>query len=379
MKSKKLTLEIICSIHQITAEIREKWEFMLSESDNINGLYQSPDWAEYVITSTPDVAIQVMIFRNSQYEIVGIVPVLIADYNLKFDIYARSYYKKKFYAIYLLGSQPLCKEEVKHDLLLDTIWNHYPDCNLIYLDSLLVESDYWRFINKQDNLLKNSIVYLADSIRPFHSIKMAQSFDDYMLKFKAKKRYNYKRQLKIFKEKSEDNLQFIRVESREDIKSFLEDAEKISLKSWQNNRIGQRIDSTRDSISKISDLADRKILRSYLVKSLNHPVAFIIGYQFQGVFHYVEIAYDKEYSKYSPGTVALYMLIEDLHSYNSPQFINFGIGDAQYKKEFGNINSEDASILIMRRSIGHLALRLIHSLFKSLIKFIKKYKSKKTK
>src|SRR5262249_35831919 len=88
----------------------------------------------------------------------------------------------------------------------------------------------------------------------------------------------------------------------------------------------------------------------------------------RGIYHYAEIAHDRAFERFSPGTVLLYLLIEDLIRHNPPRRVNFGISDARYKREFGNAFTRDASVLLLRRSLANTLRVRSHSSFRSCLR-----------
>jgi CelD/BcsL family acetyltransferase involved in cellulose biosynthesis len=120
------------------------------------------------------------------------------------------------------------------------------------------------------------------------------------------------------------------------------------------------------------DVARRGLLRSYVLYGANAPCALVLGYQFGDVFHYAEIAYDQTFGRFSPGTALLYLLIEDLTGHRSPRLVNFGIGDAGYKREFSNIHAEDASVLLLPKNAANAVRRRCHGAFRSLVASVKR-------
>ena len=45
---------------------------------------------------------------------------------------------------------------------------------------------------------------------------------------------------------------------------------------------------------------------------------FVNGYQYRGFYHYADVAYNERFAKHSPGTVLLYLLIQDLFAHHPP-------------------------------------------------------------
>jgi hypothetical protein len=63
-------------------------------------------------------------------------------------------------------------------------------------------------------------------------------------------------------------------------------------------------------------------------------------------------------------------LIRDLLDHRPPRLLNFGIGDAPYKREFGNVHVEDASVLLLRKTLRTGILRRTHAAFHALVRTV---------
>jgi CelD/BcsL family acetyltransferase involved in cellulose biosynthesis len=87
-------------------------------------------------------------------------------------------------------------------------------------------------------------------------------------------------------------------------------------------------------------------------------VAFVLGFQYRGVFHYSDVAYDEEFAGLSPGSVLLFLLLEDLFGHCRPSILHFGIGEADYKRRFSNFKEYDNEVLLMRSGLMATCFRM---------------------
>jgi len=349
-----------------------EWNELLKRSKNLNVLYQSPEWFGHLLNTEADDHLHLGLAKDADGKLLGVLPLKVGTFPLNFEVSARSLFKIPFKSTFLLGSQPLLADnESIYDEVLNEIEKSFSDCTCIYIDSLTKDSFFWRYLKSSSKVKNQYWVYLPEGFRPFHYLELNKTFEDFLSKFKSKKRGNLRRQLKNLQEFGQTDIELRCIRLKEQIPEFLKAAESIAGKSWQSRRIGPRIKNDIVYNQKLTDLADRGILRSYLLVC-GVPCAFIIGYQFCGVYHYVEIAYDQKFYEHSPGTALLYLMVEDLFRSDSPQWLNFGIGDAHYKQEFSNQHAEDASILLLRKNLHNRSVMLLHCLFYSLKKIVKK-------
>jgi CelD/BcsL family acetyltransferase involved in cellulose biosynthesis len=91
------------------------------------------------------------------------------------------------------------------------------------------------------------------------------------------------------------------------------------------------------------------------------------------VFHYSDIAYDESHSALSPGKVLLYLLIDDLHRWNVPAVINFGVGEAGYKRHFGSRSLPYRSVMWAPSTLANRARVELHHAFAGIRRSAKRW------
>jgi CelD/BcsL family acetyltransferase involved in cellulose biosynthesis len=91
-------------------------------------------------------------------------------------------------------------------------------------------------------------------------------------------------------------------------------------------------------------LAREGLLRCYLWSANGEPIAFTVGNQDKGAFHYEEVGYMTAHAQFSPGQMMLVQMIDDLLTTNRPEWFDFGGGDADYKQVFANHESQSGTL-----------------------------------
>ena len=145
----------------------------------------------------------------------------------------------------------------------------------------------------------------------------------------------------------------------EEVPVFLEKARQVSQETWQAKRLGPRITNSPQQRQFWELVASHGAMRSYILEQHGRPLAFVIGVQWQGRFIHEETGYALSYAACSPGTVMLSRLLEDLIARDTPRVLDFGTGDAEYKRHFGNHQTQSGPMLLVpRRWRPITALRL---------------------
>lgn len=180
---------------------------------------------------------------------------------------------------------------------------------------------------------------------------------DYWNRFSSKSRKNLRRTA------SQLDHEIRRATRAADVPDLLEWLSRVSAASWQGRRLGVRFRNEEATSRRLESLAGIGALRSYVLFHAGTPVAFVHGTQFGDCYTFEETAYDGSLAAASPGRILCLRMIEDLLGERTPARLDFGAGDAEYKRFFGTRSVSCASLLLVRRSLatraGLSAVRLV--------------------
>jgi CelD/BcsL family acetyltransferase involved in cellulose biosynthesis len=143
-----------------------------------------------------------------------------------------------------------------------------------------------------------------------------------------------------------------RVTGAADVPDLLEWMSAVSSRSWQGRRLGKRFRNDAATRRGLEALAGIGALRSYVLLHGGAPVAFVHGTQYGGCYAFEETAYDGALAAASPGRILCLRMIEDLLAERTPDRLDFGAGDAEYKRFFATRGVSCASLLLVRRSLS---------------------------
>lgn len=101
--------------------------------------------------------------------------------------------------------------------------------------------------------------------------------------------------------------------------------------------------------------------RGYLLKLNGQAIAFAWCRHREGRLIYEIIGYLPQYAEYSPGTVLLYLILEDLFSLKKYEALDFGVGEAQYKSMFATRKEVLADAYFLRPTIRNGLLLLLYA------------------
>lgn len=190
------------------------------------------------------------------------------------------------------------------------------------------------------------MTYRHTGTQPRRLIQLPATPQEYWGRFSSKTRSTFRRKLKKF-----GDTRLERITEPAQVAGFLEAAHAISRQTWQTRQFGLRVRNNRQELDQFTALAGLGMLRSYLWYVNDEPVAFTIGHQDKGRFHYEEVGYATAQARYSPGQMMLLQMIDDLIQHNRPQWFDFGAGDADYKRLFATHEVQSGTVWLFPPSV----------------------------
>lgn len=182
-------------------------------------------------------------------------------------------------------------------------------------------------------------------------VDITGSFDDYLQRRSAKSRQNLKRSVKRFLEGNADALQV--VTAPEDMLAFHREAVAISRQTYQTQLLGAGLPDNPAFVQSMQDKAARGEARGYLLRDQGQAVAFAWCAARGSTLVYEVIGYRPEQAERSPGTVLLYLILEELFALGRYPVLDFGPGHAFYKEAFATRHTDFADAYLLRAGWGH--------------------------
>jgi len=179
----------------------------------------------------------------------------------------------------------------------------------------------------------------TDAFDLHHRIRFPATADEYWNSFHSRYRYKLRKERKRIGEYT-----VRRYTQASEVDDWLTAAHEISQKSWQSHQLGLRIRNSDEEREYLTFLATLGALRSYVLFVNEQPAAFVQSHQWQSVYHYDELGFDRNLAKQHPGKVLLQEILTHLMTENRPHTFDFGLGDADYKQFFANEQSRSATL-----------------------------------
>lgn len=217
------------------------------------------------------------------------------------------------------------------------------------IKAIVTGSDPVEFSLPKVTILKQAIRYVPRQYRRFY-IDLAGSFVDYQKHFTRKRRGNLRREAKLFAQGSGGHLHWRCFRHPDEMTEFHHHASAISRQTYQHRLWEKGIPQSQAFASHLKQAANQNRARGYLLYFQNQPQAYAY-FEAQDdslQFHYT--GYNPDLRQYSPGSVLLYAIIEQLFAEKEFKFLDFTEGEAWYKQSFATGHIRCADVYYFRKN-----------------------------
>ena len=341
-------------------ELRAVWEQFIQARDNHDALYQTPKFFEHLHATVTLDDLSLLTVWTADRSLAGVVPLRVARWSLSFDLSGYLLGESILRAVVVLGSQPLIPSDpALHDRLFITIGDAFPDCDAIGMDSVPSDSFLWRHCHDSKAIRDHFLVHIPYGRQACHTIPLPATFEEYLGKLTAKKRYNLRRQVRLLRAFANGALDLRRIETPDEVPLLLESVSAL-----------RRVPPAPGDDLRLMDLARRGILLAYLLFCGERRCAVVMGLQHDSTYRLDEMAHDQSIAALSPGSTMLFLMIEDLIRHRI-DLIDFGYGEPAYPYRSTNVPVRRGTILLLRKTFVNRLRRTGHWTFRTVITLIK--------
>lgn len=185
----------------------------------------------------------------------------------------------------------------------------------------------------------------------FHRFR--DSYAAFFSELTSKYRNQLRKKEKVLAERLGTAVEFRQYTQPGEVQAFLDAASAINKKTYQYRMFGESVDNDATSVAQAQRAAETGAFRSFILWHGDVPLCFVLGHQrANGTFEHRQTGYDPAWSDVSPGIVCNLLLFQRLYDGpNRPLLLDFGSGDADYKRMFSNESRQTANpVLIPRRA-----------------------------
>lgn len=181
------------------------------------------------------------------------------------------------------------------------------------------------------------------------SSRLPCSLEEFLAPRKKKVRWQARKDITRLQEAYGDDLEVRVFTSRDELDRLFHDSELVHRTTYQN-ALGVGFSTTRLHRSLTALALEKGWFRGYVLYLRGRPIAFWHGSAYRGRFGIAATGFDPDYADDRPGGYLLMRLIEDLCADESVQTLDFGFGDATYKRQLGDESRLEEDVAVFART-----------------------------
>jgi len=156
-------------------------------------------------------------------------------------------------------------------------------------------------------------------------------------------------------EKNLPDLQVNRVDSSADIDQMMRDLESVASKTYQRG-LGAGFHNNEEWRALLNLGFEKNWMEVWTLSTGAECISFIIGLKYKGRYLIYAKAFDPGYSDDRIGTYLQIKLLEDIVRQGECAIVDYGFGEAEYKRQFSTDNWPECNVLIAAASIRNFAI-----------------------
>lgn len=233
-------------------------------------------------------------------------------------------------------------------LLLERLFDLvYFEC--LEIGSVETEQEIIKHVFKPKRFLINS------QGSPHWLLRLPRTWDEFLKNRSSKHRYWLKRLSKVLDREFDGDWGIQAYSNSKEARAFFEAAESVAATTYQRGlQVG--FVGNEETWRRIEADALKGRLRGYVLYIRHESRAFWYCFCFRNSLYMVATGYNPAFRSYELGTVLLMKLLQD-HCGAGIEIVDFGLGDAGYKRRFGSECYEDRSAYLSGGSCRGLCLR----------------------
>jgi CelD/BcsL family acetyltransferase involved in cellulose biosynthesis len=335
------------------------WQALVADSRSPQKIYQTPAFFKFLQESRkPGEQLELLtLSRRSDGALVGVVPVRVTKQELNFNVGPLMLHSAKVEMVSLLGSIPAIPAgSAVAECLAKRMLALFPQAKAVFMQALPVASAYWNDLNEIGATASTLSTSLIAPWRECHTMPLPKSFEQYLEKFSAKKRYNLNRQIRQLSEQV-GTLDLERIERPEQVAGMMQSLAALVSGADMKSVLGEQT---------FVKLAAQGLLLCYVLRAGDQVLAAILGTRSPDTLHVHNIFVEKKHLSLSVGTSAMHLAIKDLTGLGYLKSLDFGYGTPNHEFRSSHVLETRTQVLLFDHTKSISLLFFLHRHFVAL-------------
>jgi CelD/BcsL family acetyltransferase involved in cellulose biosynthesis len=182
---------------------------------------------------------------------------------------------------------------------------------------------------------------------------LPDTYDEFLATRSKSTRESIKRYGKKLEKTFGDGLSLKVLREPGDLERIIGDLDRVAAKTYQRG-LGVAFTAGEEQRDRVRLGLERGWFRTWILYVEDEPVAFWPGFVYNRIFTIGIPGYDPDYAEHRVGIYVQMRLIGDLCSDPDVDAVDYGRGDAEYKRRFGNEHWEEEDVVVFARTLRGL-------------------------
>jgi CelD/BcsL family acetyltransferase involved in cellulose biosynthesis len=191
-------------------------------------------------------------------------------------------------------------------------------------------------------------------------LSLPPTFDELLASRSRSTRESVKRYTKRLLREHEDDLVLEVFRTPAEAERLFRDLETVAATTYQRG-LGVAFADNEEHRSLALLGLDRGWFRAYVLSLAGRPIAFWTGYAYNGVFSIGTPGYDPAFAEHRVGQYVQMRMLEDLCDDPEVDSVDYGFGDAEYKRRFSDESWEEADLVLFAPRLRPVLLNALRS------------------
>jgi hypothetical protein len=191
-------------------------------------------------------------------------------------------------------------------------------------------------------------------------VQLPASKDEFLNRMSSKHRYWIRRKERLLEKAYQGEVLFKWFRGKNELESLFRDAESVAKKTYQRG-LGVGFIDDQENRKRYSLSAEKDWLRAYILYLKGEPVAFWIGTLYARTFYLDSTGFDPTLAEHELGKLLFVKMIDNLCA-DGVSRVDFGYGDAFYKRQFGEGHMPVTSIYVFAKTAKGISINMVRTI-----------------
>ena len=232
------------------------------------------------------------------------------------------------------------------------------DADVVWLSHLKTDCPFYDAVRTMPGFLCRGHLPI---IQDHWVMSVPQNMDCFYQNCSKKHRGNLKRYKRKLHRDYPKQVEVKTYTKEEEVEEAIHHASRISSQTYQSG-LNKGLEAEAATLNLMKTATRKGWLLIDTLYVGNEPCAFQIGMKYRNMYLLDQIGYSSHWGNYNVGTILFIHVLERLCKDPDVKRLDFGFGDAEYKRIYGNQKWSEASVYIFARRLNPVYVNFASSL-----------------